>query len=90
MPFNLLAGLLTTAVINGVLAVPMMARQLFQRRQKVNRVLPCDWCKLNADGHMAANQTLCCTRKRNLPARKHEYGRMALEGTGKNLRALNT
>lgn len=90
MPFNLLAGLLTTAVINGVLAVPMMVRQLFQRHQKVNRVLPRDWCKSNSDGHMAANQTLCCTRKRNLPAGKYEHGRMALEGTSKNLCALDT
>ena len=33
---------------------------------------------------------LCRTRKWNLPAGKHEYGRMTLEGTSKNLRSLDT
>ena len=33
---------------------------------------------------------LCCVRKWNLPAWKYEYGRMAVEGTGKNFRSLDT
>lgn len=56
MLFDLLAGLLTTAVIDGVVTVPMMERQLFQTHQTVNRVLPRDCYRLDADGHMAANQ----------------------------------
>jgi len=33
---------------------------------------------------------LCCMLKGNLPAWKHEYSRMALEGTSKNLCALDS
>ncbi|OGS90303.1 MAG: hypothetical protein A2Z95_02755 [Gallionellales bacterium GWA2_60_18] len=33
---------------------------------------------------------LCCMLKRNFPAWKHEYSRMALEGTSKNLCALDS
>lgn len=32
---------------------------------------------------------LCCIAKRNFPARKHEHSGMTLEGTSKNLGALN-
>ena len=39
MLFDLLVGFLTTTVVNDVVALPMMARQLFQTHQTVNRML---------------------------------------------------
>jgi len=44
----------------------------------------------NRQAKRPSRTPLCCTRKRNLPAGKHEYGRVALEGTSKNLCALDT
>ncbi len=61
-----------------------------QMAQGIDRRYQRDHCQqLRAFAQFCLNSGLCCTRKWNLPAGKHEYGRMAPEGTSKNLRALD-
>ena len=71
MLFDLLTGLLTTAVINGVVAVPMMARQLFQTHQTVNRVLHRPVESATEDGHLSCTASGAGPDpKRNFAARR--------------------